>query len=433
MQAVRDRLEEILTRLAARAGEELVFIRLYTEAARKAADAADQRRKANISLGPLDGKVVSIKDVFDVAGEPTLAGSIIRRNAAPADQDAVIVRRLRRAGAVILGKTAMTEFAFSAVGTNPHYGTPPNAADPARIPGGSSSGAGVSVAEGTSDIAIGSDTGGSVRIPAAVNGVVGFKPTAGRIPLTGCFPLSSTLDSIGPLARSVAECAVADAIMAGEESTPLLPLPLSGLRIGIPQGRLLEELEPAVSDAFQRSLKALEAVGARLVDHAIDDLIAEMNAATKAGSLAGIEAAEIHSDWLMDPEKAASVDPHVSGPLARRLTVSAAHYIRLLRKRGELVARMDERLALVDVLALPTVPMLAPLIARHITDDRLWNRTDSLLLRNPQVANQFDLTSISLPIPGTSLPAGLMFFARHGEDHRLLRIAAAAMEALSAG
>jgi aspartyl-tRNA(Asn)/glutamyl-tRNA(Gln) amidotransferase subunit A len=145
------------------------------------------------------------------------------------------------------------------------------------------------------------------------------------------------------------------------------------------------------------------------------------------------QCAVIHSDWLMDPEKAASVDPHVSGPLARRFTASAAHYIRLLRKRGELVARMDERLALVDVLALPTVPMLAPLIARHITDDRLWNRTDSLLLRNPQVANHFDLTSISLPIPGTSLPAGLMFFARHGEDHRLLRIAAAAMEALSAG
>ena len=139
--------------------------------------------------GPLDGAIVSIKDLLDVAGEPTLAGSLMRRDAAPAAEDALVVKRLRRAGAVIVGKTAMTEFAFTALGINPHYGTPGNAADPALIPGGSSSGAGVSAAEGTSEIAIGSDTGGSVRVPAALNGVVGFKPTARRVPLDGAFPL----------------------------------------------------------------------------------------------------------------------------------------------------------------------------------------------------------------------------------------------------
>ncbi len=216
MTSTRDRLEEILARLEADAGEGRVFTKLYPQAARAAADAADARARAGLSLGPLDGKVVSIKDLFDVAGEPTLAGSIIRRDAPPAAVDAVIVRRLRQAGAIIPGKTAMTEFAFSAVGTNPHYGTPPNAADPARIPGGSSSGAGVSAADGTCDIAIGSDTGGSIRIPAALNGVVGFKPTARRVPLTGCFPLSSSLDSVGPLARSVADCAATDAVRAAE-------------------------------------------------------------------------------------------------------------------------------------------------------------------------------------------------------------------------
>ncbi|MGN6144609.1 MAG: amidase family protein, partial [Mesorhizobium sp.] len=220
MPSSRDRLEEILNRLQARAGDERVFTRLYIEPARAAADAADARRKAGFTLGPLDGVIVSIKDLFDVAGEPTLAGSVLRRTAPPAEADAAVVMRLRRAGAAIIGKTAMTEFAFTAIGDNPHTGTPGNAADASLIPGGSSSGAGVSAAEGTSEIAIGSDTGGSVRIPAALNGVVGFKPTARRVPLSGAFPLSPTLDSIGPLARSVAQCAAADAVMAGEEWTP---------------------------------------------------------------------------------------------------------------------------------------------------------------------------------------------------------------------
>jgi len=421
----RDRLEQILARFYARAGDERVFTKLYTESARAAADAADARVKAGRSLGPLDGKIVSIKDLFDVAGEPTLAGSIIRRDAAPAPEDAMIVQRLRRAGTVIVGKTAMTEFAFSAVGTNPHYGTPPNAADARRIPGGSSSGAGVSAAEGTSDIAIGSDTGGSVRIPAALNGVVGFKPTARRVPLAGCFPLSATLDSIGPLGRTVADCAATDAAMAGDDFASLEPRPIAGLRIGIPQGRLLEEFDAPVAEAFERSLKMLETAGSRLADHLIEDLVGEMNAATKAGSLAGIEAAEIHSGWLADAQKVAAVDPNVSGPLTRRLATTAAHYIALMRTRTALAARMDERLRSIDVLALPTVPMLAPAVAPLLADNALWNRTDGMLLRNPQVANQFDLTSISLPMPGSALPSGLMLFARNGRDRRLLEIAAA--------
>ncbi|MCA0060200.1 amidase family protein, partial [Mesorhizobium sp. B261B1A] len=175
MQSVRDHLETILARLAARAGEERVFTKLYTEAARAAADAADARRRAGVRLGPLDGTIISIKDLFDVCGEATTAGSLLLKDAAPAIGDAMIVRRLRQAGAVIIGKTNMTEFAFTAIGDNQHYGTPGNATDADRIPGGSSSGAGVSVGEGTSEISIGSDTGGSIRIPAALNGVVGFK------------------------------------------------------------------------------------------------------------------------------------------------------------------------------------------------------------------------------------------------------------------
>ena len=205
MISTRDRLESILADPAARADNK-VFLKLYPEAARAEAEAADRRRRAGITLGPLDGKIVSIKDLLDVAGEPTTAGSAILRNATPALADAVVVRRLRQAGAVILGKTNMSEFAFDMLGRNPHYGMPLNATDATRIPGGSSSGAAVSVAMGSSEIAIGSDTGGSVRVPASLNGVVGFKPTAGRIPLEGAYPLSFTLDSIGPLACSVVEC-----------------------------------------------------------------------------------------------------------------------------------------------------------------------------------------------------------------------------------
>ncbi|MDX8464977.1 amidase [Mesorhizobium sp. VK23B] len=431
MQSVRDRLEIILLRLASRAADEKVFTKLYQEAARAAADAADARLKAGVGLGPLDGTIVSIKDLFDVAGEPTKAGSLMLAGAQPAARDAAIVRRLRQAGAVILGKTNMTEFAFTAIGDNLHYGTPGNAADASLIPGGSSSGAGVAVGEGTSEISIGSDTGGSVRIPASLNGAVGFKPTARRVPLAGAFPLSATLDSIGPLARSVADCAVTDAIMAGEEPVALQPIPLNGLRVGIPRGVLFGETQPEVFDDFDRSIRGMEQAGAGVVDLSIDDLIAEMRAATRRASIASMESAEVHADWLATGASV-PVDPHVSGPLSRALAVTASAYIRTIRRRTELVAAMEERLQAVDVLAVPTVPMVAPSIAAMAGDEALRDRTEGLLLRNTQVANQFDLCAISLPMPGTRLPTGLMLVARNGHDRRLFGIAAA-VEALLKG
>ncbi|RWQ46155.1 MAG: amidase [Mesorhizobium sp.] len=423
MQSARDRLEAVLSRLAVRADNESVFVKLYPEAARAAADAADARRRAGVTLGPLDGTILSIKDLFDVAGEPTTAGSLLLSTAAPALRDAVIVRRLRQAGAVIFGKTNMTEFAFTAIGVNPHCGTPGNATDTGRIAGGSSSGAGVSVAEGTSEISIGSDTGGSVRIPAALNGVVGFKPTARRVSRVGVFPLSDTLDSIGPLARTVAECAAADAVMAGEEFAALVPLPLAGLRIGVPHGVLFEDTEEEVAAAFERCARKLELAGARLADLSIDDLLADLRAATRRASIAAMEGAAVHADWLATGA-ATPVDPRVSEPLSRAAAVPATAYIRAIRRRTALVAAMEERLASVDVLALPTTPVTAPTIVSMTSDEALCERTEGLLLRNTQIANQFDLCAISLPMPGMARPAGLMLVARHGDDHRLLRIAA---------
>jgi aspartyl-tRNA(Asn)/glutamyl-tRNA(Gln) amidotransferase subunit A len=426
--AVRDKLEMILARLTAREEDERVFLKLYPAAARAAADAADARRAAGISLGPLDGALMSIKDLFDVAGEATTAGSAILRDAAPAERDAAIVRRLRQAGAVILGKTNMVEFAFSGLGLNPHYGTPGNAVDPLRIPGGSSSGAGVAVAEGTSEISIGSDTGGSVRIPAALNGVVGFKPTARRVPLQGAFALSPSLDSIGPLARSVQDCAFADAIMAGEEPRVLDPRPLAGLRVGIPRGRLFTRSEAVVEEAFERGLSRLSQAGAIIVDHPIDDLLMAMRETTAAASIASIEAAEVHADWLQS--RASEIDPRVHYWLARSSAVPAHVYLRMMRRRQALVEAMDRRLAPVDVLVLPSIAITAPLIAPLEADEQAYNEADALVLRNTQAANQFDLTALSLPLPDCERPVGLMLMARHGEDHRLLDIAAGVEQSL---
>ncbi len=431
MTTTRDKLETILARLAGRAADERVFLRVYEDAARIAADAADARRRGGLSFGPLDGAIVSIKDLFDVAGETTLAGSIALRDAPPADRDAAIVRRLRQAGAVIVGRTNMVEFAFSGLGLNPHYGTPGNAADPSRIPGGSSSGAGVSVAEGTSEISIGSDTGGSVRIPAALNGVVGFKPTAHRVPLDGTFPLAPSLDSIGPLARNVQDCAFTDAVMAGEDPRVLKPHPLAGLRIGVPHGRLFTQTEPMVEQAFEASLTRLSEAGARIADHGIEDLLEAMAQITETASIASIEASEVHADWLN--AKAAEIDPRVRWWIARSSTVPAPTYIRMLRRRRALAAAMDERLSPVDVLALPATAVTAPLIAPFEGDDKLYNKMDGLILRNTMFGNQFDLTAISLPIPGTALPVGLMLVARHGHDRRLLEIAAGVEALLARG
>src|SRR5215216_1742003 len=255
-RTARDRLEQALHRIADPSGEGArACLTVYADAARAAADAADARRRAGITLGRLDGVIVTLKDLFDVAGEVTRAGSkVLAEEGTPAAADAPVVRRLRAGGAVIVAKTNMTEFAFSGVGLNPHYGTPGNPADRARVPGGSTSGGAVAVADHMCDIAIGTDTGGSTRIPAALCGIVGFKPSKWRVPTDGAFPLSYTLDSIGPLARTVAACAAADAVIAGEEPWTLEAALVSDLRLGIAQGLPLEELDETVAAQFTAAL-----------------------------------------------------------------------------------------------------------------------------------------------------------------------------------
>jgi aspartyl-tRNA(Asn)/glutamyl-tRNA(Gln) amidotransferase subunit A len=419
-----DRLEAALARIDDPAGEGArACLTVYRESARAAAQAADARAKAGISLGPLDGAIVSIKDLFDVAGEVTRAGSkVLSEEGAPATSDAAVVRRLRRAGAVIVAKTNMTEFAYSGVGVNPHFGTPGNPADRARVPGGSSAGGAVAVADAMCEIAIGSDTGGSTRIPAALCGIVGFKPSRQRVPTAGAFPLSFTLDSIGPMARSVAECAAADAVMAGDELRPLERTPLANLRIGVAQGLPLDRLDDSVAKRFPAALDRLENAGVRFSAEKLP-LLDQMTQVNAKGGILPAEAFAIHRDRLA--RRGEIIDTNVRLRLERAQKIAAADYIDMLRERAALVGAMDARLADLDVLAMPTTPIVAPLLSEVDKPDD-FVRKNALLLRNTTIWNFFDCCAISLPLPRDGgLPAGLMLVARNGHDHRLLRIAAA--------
>jgi aspartyl-tRNA(Asn)/glutamyl-tRNA(Gln) amidotransferase subunit A len=423
-RSARERLEEALARIADPKGEgSRACLTVYSDAARAAAEAADARARAGTSLGPLDGAIVSIKDLFDVAGEPTRAGSKILANAPSAKSDAPVVSRLRGAGGVLVAKTNMTEFAFSILGTNPHYGTPGNPIDRLRIPGGSTAGGAVAVADGMCEIAIGSDTGGSTRAPASFCGVVGFKPSKSRVPTEGAFPLSYTLDSIGPLARTVAQCAIADAVMAAEEFRDVELAPLADLRLGLPQGLLLRDLDETVSARFSTATAALGKAGARLSDEPLALLEAMTAAVSKARNLAVIEGYAIHGVNLAD--RAKEYDPFVRSRLERGRNVSAADYITLARERARLVGAMDTRLESVDALVLPTTAIVAPMMSEVATLEGAGAKQGQVV-RNTSWVNFFDLCAISVPLPREgSLPVGLMLVGRNGQDHRLFRIAAA--------
>ena len=418
---VREKLEQALAAIADPKGEGArACLTVYAEAARAAADAADARAKADISLGPLDGAILTIKDLFDVKGEPTRAGSRIEADAQPATADAPVVRRLRAAGAVIVAKTNMSEFAFSGVGMNPHYGTPGNPADRARVPGGSSSGAAVAAADGMCEIAIGTDTGGSCRIPAALCGIVGYKPSKQRVPTDGAFPLSFTLDSIGPLARSVADCARTDAIIAGEEYAPLQPAPVAGLRLGVPRGFLTTEWDNTVGTRFGAARKKLADAGARITDEPMP-LVDEMLDVNAKGGLAPAEAFAIHRERLA--RRADEFDPNVRVRIERGGNVSAADYVDMMQARARLVRAMDRQLSSFDAWMMPTTAIVAPTIA-EMQDSHTFNTKNMLLLRNTLTWNFFDNCAISIPIPGSGLPVGLMLVGRNGGDRNLAEVAA---------
>ena len=419
-------VEDALARIADPAGQgQATFIRVYAEQARASADAMDLLRRAGRAPSRFAGIPFSIKDLFDMEGETTAAASSILADAPPAAATAPAIARLIEAGFVPIGRTNMTEFAFSGVGINPHYGTPLNPWNRAarHIPGGSSSGAAVSVADGMALAGIGTDTGGSCRIPAALCGVVGYKPTARRVSLTGVLPLAPRLDSVGPLANSAACCASIDAVMAGTPDRTLPTRPLAGLRLLLPTNMALDNLDAPTEASLDRAIDRLDRAGALIARGPLPafDAMAEANA---TGGLAAAEALAWHHDHLQ--RAGARYDQRVASRILAAAPMPAWDYVRVVQARKRITAAFNAHMAAYDALIMPTVPIAPPTISAF-AEDQEYRRLNFLLLRNTAAINFMDGCAISLPChaPGDP-PAGLMLAAPAMRDDALLAIAMAA-------
>jgi aspartyl-tRNA(Asn)/glutamyl-tRNA(Gln) amidotransferase subunit A len=422
--SARKLVDECLARIGDASGEGIrAFIHVDAEAAIEAAEAMDRLREVKAAPSPFAGIPVSIKDLFDIRGQVTRAGSRALEDSAPAETDAPVVARLRRAGFIVIGRTNMTEFAYSGIGINPHFGTPKGAwqRNVGHVPGGSSSGAAVSVADGMAHGALGTDTGGSCRIPAAYNGIVGFKPTQRRVPLEGGVPLSFSLDSFGPLARTVGCCAVLDSVLADEPFVPLQPLPIKGMRLAVPTTIVLDDLEDTVAQTFERALETLAGAGALIERIAVPEFLDVTPMNTKGGFTAA-ESYAWHRYLIVS--KGDVYDPRVSVRILRGEGISAADYIDLLGARRSLIARMEKRLAPYDALVMPTTANTPPRIS-DLADDAAFTKANLLSLRNCALVNLFDGCAISLPCHREGeAPVGLMLAASGGSDRRIFELAA---------
>jgi aspartyl-tRNA(Asn)/glutamyl-tRNA(Gln) amidotransferase subunit A len=423
--SARELVDQCLARIADASGEgSRTFIHVDKEAAIEAAEAMDRLRKVKAAPSAYAGIPVSIKDLFDIKGQVTRAGSRALDDSPPAEADAPVVARLRRAGFIVIGRTNMTEFAYSGIGINPHYGTPKSAwqRNVGHVPGGSSSGAAVSVVDSMAHGALGTDTGGSCRIPAAYNGIVGFKPTQRRVPLDGGVPLSFSLDSFGPLARTVNCCAVLDSFLADEPVVPLQPRPIKGMRLAVPTTIVLDDLDDAVARTFERALDMLSHQGALIERVAVPEFldVVQMNA---KGGFAAAESYAWHRYLIAS--KGDIYDPRVASRIMRGESQSAADYVDLLGARRSLIARIAVRLAPYDALILPTTANTPPRIADLVADDKAFTSANALALRNCTLINVIDGCAISLPAHREGeVPVGLMLAAVGGSDRRIFELAA---------
>ena len=422
--SARQLVEDCLARIADPAGEgQRTFIRVDREAALEAADAMDRLRKAKAAPSRFAGIPVSIKDLFDIRGQVTRAGSRALEDSAPAERDAPAVARLRRAGMIVIGRTNMTEFAYSGIGINPHYGTPKGAwrRDVGHVPGGSSSGAAVSIVDRMAYGALGTDTGGSCRIPAAYNGIVGYKPTQRRIPLDGGVPLSFTLDSFGPLANSVQCCATLDAMLADEPIAPLRPRPIRGMHLAVPTTVALDELDDAVAKTFERALETLSRAGAQIERIEVPEFL-DVGIMNTKGGFAASESYAWHRYLITS--KGDMYDPRVAVRILRGESMSAADYIDLVNARRSLIARAAARLAPYDALVMPTTANTPPRIA-DLDDDKAFAVANLRSLRNCTLINMIDGCAISIPgHRDGEVPVGLMLASSGGSDHRIFELAA---------
>lgn len=435
---------DCLERIADPRGEGArTFLKVHAEQALATADFYDQSRRRGARFGPLAGIPISIKDLFDIAGDTTTSASVVLRNASPAQADCPAVARLKAVGLIVIGRTNMTEFAYSGLGLNPHYGTPLNPWDRAtgRIPGGSSSGAAVAITDDMAFGSLGTDTGGSCRIPAALCGIVGFKPTAHRVPKSGVYPLSTTLDSVGPLARSVGCCRTLDAILAGDaspqsleaiaaqsEDSPEIGAIVGGLRLGVLTSYVVDGMAPAVAASYQRALTTLSSAGAMLKDSVVPELN-ELPGLNRDGGIAAAEAYAEHRNRLKSD--ASRYDPRVANRIMRAREQDAADYIDLLRARAAFIEQVSRQLTGFDAVVMPTVPVIAPALTELAADDA-YVRTNALVLRNSSIVNFLDGCAISIPChePG-SAPVGLTLFGLRDADERLWSVATAVERCLS--
>lgn len=415
---------DALERIADPHGEgSRAFLRVYGPEALNAARLTDDTLRATgRRRGPLDGITVSIKDLFDVAGETTLAGSRVRENEQRAAHDSEVVRRLRDSGAVVVGRTNMTEFAYSGLGINPHYGTPLNPWDrkQGRIPGGSSSGAAVSVSDGMAMVAVATDTGGSARIPAAFCGLTGFKPTAARIPLQGVFPLSPSLDSVGSIGTTVECCALLDAVLSGSQWQPGPDVQPRSLRLGVVMDYMTTEMDASVTAAYERALSQLSGLGVQVQQVHFPELL-ELPGYNQKGGFAAYESWRQHCTLL--EQQAAGYDPRVAVRILRGQAMYESDYRHLLAQRKAFIQTAAQRFEGFDALVAPTVPIVAPTLAECEPEDA-YGRLNLLALRNPSVVNFMDGCAVSLPCHRQGdAPVGLMLFQTAHADQKLLSLA----------
>ena len=409
------------------------FIGKRFDTAGATAAAVDSLRAAGGPVPALAGLAVTLKDLFDVQGEITAAGSKVLARQPAASADCPAVARLRRAGAALLARTNMSEFAFSGVGINPHHGTPANPAtalldaEP-RIPGGSTSGGGVSVAGGAAWAALGSDTGGSIRIPAALQGLVGFKNTARLTPTAGAVPLSTTLDTACAITLSVRDAVLLHEVLA-DRCVALAARPLAALRLAVPTHTMLDALDATVASAFTRTIAALRSAGARIEEVTLDPL-ADVPGINASGGFSAAESWAWHRKLLAAHE--ADYDPRVALRIRRGESMSAADYIDLLNARRDWICRMQLAMRGFDAMLSPTVPVVAPPIAPLLADDRVFFATNALLLRNPSIVNLLDGCALSLPChaPG-EMPVGLMVWGSALQDDVVLDVSLAIEAALA--
>ena len=422
-------LEMLDQSLAVAAGPacDRAYIRRFDASARQSAAAVDALAAQGVPLPPLAGLAVSIKDLFDVAGQPSTGGSAAMSDAAPAIADGPAVARLRRAGAALTGHTNLSEFAFSGVGINPHHGTPVNAGTlltdaTARVPGGSTSGGATTVAAGAAWAALGSDTGGSIRIPAALQGLVGFKNTQRLTPLAGCIPLSSTLDTSCAITRSVRDAVLLHEVLA-DRKVSLVSRPAHLLRLAVPTTLMLDDLEPVVARAFDAALQTLRAAGA-VIDEIELPALSRLASLNAQGGFAAAESWAWHRARLND--RADRYDPRVAIRIRRGQTMGAADYVDLIHARAAWIDEVQSCSGAYDALLSPTVPMVAPALAPLLADDEAFFATNGRLLRNPAVVNFLDGCAVSLPCQAVGqLPVGLMIWAGALADDRVLSVSLA--------